>query len=159
MLGTDLTRDVLNGSSEDDDRSNALTTAIQEWWGWFNWCFENSVPIHNSVENLAFSAGESLGIDDDRIQRILKTIDPDCEPSAKYRGGNEACWKKVKKLNRSVFNQQCPSPMKELINQENPNGALTKRTLKTNQKLLKVTPKRTALRKFRTGIKVISQSG
>ena len=118
MLGTDLTRDVLSGNSEDNDRSNALTTAIQEWWGWFNWCFENSVPIYNSVEYLAFSAGESLGIDNDRIERILKTINNNCEPSAKYKSGDEACWKRIKKLNRTVFNQQCPTSIKESIHKE-----------------------------------------
>ncbi|MGH2416560.1 MAG: hypothetical protein ACRDEA_23270, partial [Microcystaceae cyanobacterium] len=44
-----------------------LTTAIQEWQGWLNWCQANGVVVSGSVEDLAHYAGERLGIDSDRV--------------------------------------------------------------------------------------------
>ena len=81
-----------------------------------NWCHENSVTISGHVETLAHYAGEKLGIDGDRVIRILATIDLDqCHPAAHYRGGDESCWRKVRRLDRATFEDNCPNSIKEAI--------------------------------------------
>ncbi len=116
LLGHDDSRKVLNGEDIKGDRSNSLTTAISEWAGWYNWCHENRVTVSGTVENLAHYAGERLGIDSDRINRILATVDLEqCHPAAHYRGGDESCWRKVRRLDRGLFEANCPNNIKDSI--------------------------------------------
>ncbi len=129
MLGHEDSHRVLNGEDIKGDRSDSLTTAISEWAGWFNWCHSNNIPVSGTVENLAHYAGEKLGIDSDRITRILATIDLEqCHPAAHFRGGDEACWRKVRRLDKGSFEQHCPNSIKEAIagghppNHNNNNG-------------------------------------
>lgn len=113
-------KEVLAGNNIHDDRSESLTMAIKEWYGWINWCADNNVPIYGSVENLTFQAGRNLGIDDDRISRILKTVDNPgaCECASFYNGKDKSCWKKVRHYNREVFDMLCPTEIKEIVNKE-----------------------------------------
>ncbi|MEA5537078.1 bifunctional DNA primase/polymerase, partial [Crocosphaera sp. XPORK-15E] len=121
MLGHDDSRRVLNGENIKNDRSDSLTTAISEWAGWLNWCHDNRVAISGNVENLAHYAGEKLSIDGDRITRILATIDLEqCHPAAHYRGGDESCWRKVKRLDRGNYDTNCPDSIKEAISGGHP---------------------------------------
>ncbi len=129
MLGHDESHRVLNGEDIKNDRSDSLTTAIAEWAGWFHWCHSNNIPVSGTVENLAHYAGEKLGIDGDRINRILATIDLEqCHPAAHFRGGDEACWRKVRRLDYRSYNDNCPDSIKEAIsgghppNRNNNNG-------------------------------------
>ncbi|MDJ0731113.1 MAG: hypothetical protein QNJ33_14090 [Crocosphaera sp.] len=122
MLGHEDSHRVLNGEDIKNDRSDSLTTAISEWSGWFNWCHSNNIPVSGTVENLAYYAGEKLGIDSDRITRILATIDLEqCHPSAHFRGGDEACWRKVRRLDRRSYDANCPDSIKEAISGNPPN--------------------------------------
>ncbi|BAY34401.1 hypothetical protein NIES2107_63060 [Nostoc carneum NIES-2107] len=94
-------REILNGNNPTGDRSEALTTLAKEAFGWQNFCFENGISI-SDAENLVELAGNQLGIDSDRIQRIIKTIDPSsCQPSAQYLGGEESCWQKIRRLDNT----------------------------------------------------------
>lgn len=119
MLGHDTSRTILRGDCPTGDRSEALATAIQEWYGWQNWCHATGVTIQGTPEDLARYAGTQLGIDSDRIGRILKTIDPNtCQPAALYCGGEESCWKKIKRLDRATYEQKCPAHIKDAIKRE-----------------------------------------
>jgi len=98
-LITDACRAILGGASEGGDRSSSLAKLIQEVSGWTNWCSANGVRFSGSVEQLASHAGEALGLDAERVARILSSIQlGDCEASAAFMGGDEACWKRVKRL-------------------------------------------------------------
>ena len=99
LLGVAHTLEILNGANPAGDRSASLATAIQEWMGWANWCESNGVGYRGTPHELAHVAGQALGIDADRCDRILATIDPStCTPAAAHRGGDDACWKRVAKL-------------------------------------------------------------
>jgi hypothetical protein len=127
MLGNDTSRDILhgncptgsNGSQPNFDRSEALTTATKEWYGWQNWAQSNGISIFSDAVTLAHYAGTHLGLDFDRINRILHTIDPaSCHPAALYRGGEESCWKKVYRLDKATFKAKCPAHIQEVITTE-----------------------------------------
>jgi P4 family phage/plasmid primase-like protien len=118
-LGTDASRAILNGENPTGDRSEALTTAVREWCGWEDWAESQGIAINGSAEALAFAAGEKLGIDQDRITRILKTIEPsECHPAALHRGGEESCWLKIRRLDGETFRKKCPSAVKQSIYRE-----------------------------------------
>jgi len=119
MLGNTTSREILNGANPTGDRSQALATALQEWYGWHNWAQDNGLALLGDVETLAHHAGGQLGIDSDRINRIIKTIDPaSCHPAAWHRGGDSSCWKKISRLDRATFVAKCPTHIKDSIQQE-----------------------------------------
>lgn len=119
QLGNNNSREILNGANPTGDRSEALATAIQEWHGWTNWASENNISISGDTTTLAIAAGAALGIDSDRIQRILRTIDPtNCYPAALHRGSHESCWKKIYSLDKATFESKCPAHIKDSIKRE-----------------------------------------
>lgn len=119
LLGTDETRDTLGGANPTGDRSEVLTKAIREWYGWENWGSDNNVLISGTTEDLANLAGDALGIDANRIERILKTIDPaSCHPAAAYRGDEVSCWKKIYRLDKGTYDSKCPQFIKDALAQE-----------------------------------------
>ena len=122
QLGHDASRDILRGAYPTGDRSEALATAIQEWFGWENWCQKNQINYSGSTEELALSAGTALEIERDRIARILnpkKAFSPsDCQPAALKRGGEESCWKKISRLDKASFEALCPPHIKDNIKAE-----------------------------------------
>jgi uncharacterized protein YdcH (DUF465 family) len=118
-LGNEPSRQVLRGDDIKGDRSDSLTGAIKEWFGWDNWCDRNNIHPVGTPENLAHQSALGLGIDEDRVGRILKTIDiPSCQPAAYHKGGDESCWKKIWKLDRPSFEANCPEVIKERIKSE-----------------------------------------
>ncbi|MBW4662100.1 MAG: hypothetical protein KME15_25885 [Drouetiella hepatica Uher 2000/2452] len=118
-LGNPKSRAILNGEDATGDRSAALTTAIREWHGWQQWALSNNISVSGSPEDLAHYAGQALGIDSDRVERILKTISPtDCHPAALYKGEQEACWLKIRRLDRVTFDEKCPELLKGTIIQK-----------------------------------------
>lgn len=109
QLGSDLSRDILRGYCPTGDRSEALTTAIREWYGWENWGQNNGIFISGNAMEYAHQAGTQLGLESDRIARILKSVNPtDCQPAALHRGGEESCWRKVRHLDPQTYARQCP---------------------------------------------------
>ena len=117
MLGSDTSRDILHGVSQTGDRSFALTTATKEWYGWQTWALGNGIPISGDATTLAHYAGTQLGLDSDRINRILISINDPTSflPAALYRGGEESCWKKIYRLSKATFEAKCPVHIKEVI--------------------------------------------
>jgi hypothetical protein len=98
-LVTDNTRSSIAGDDWKGDRSETLATAAHDIWGWANWCQTNNVPISGDPESLVFEAGRALELDDDRIERIIKTVDIGAaQPSCVMKGGDESAWKRVRKL-------------------------------------------------------------
>jgi hypothetical protein len=119
QLGHDTSYNILNGGDPKGDRSESLATAIKEWYGWQNFGRENDIPITGTPEELAHYAGQQLGIDSDRVDRIIKGIDPtSCQPAALDRGGEESCWKKIRRLDKPTFEVKCPGHIKDLIEEE-----------------------------------------
>lgn len=116
-LGNRTSREILAGADPKGDRSDSLTTAINEWYGWVNWTAQNGVPISGSPQLLAHHAGQQLGLDSDRINRILKSVNGDVslEPAALRLGGEESCWKKIYKLDKATFDAKCPAHIKDAI--------------------------------------------
>ncbi|MFM7424468.1 MAG: VapE domain-containing protein, partial [Elainella sp.] len=108
-LLTEDCRAILEGTDTEGDRSASLTKLIKEAAGWANWCGSQGFGVGGSAEALAAEAGEALGIDGDRVDRILKTVAlASCQPAAQIRGGDESCWKKVKRLDRATWQQFGP---------------------------------------------------
>jgi hypothetical protein len=119
LLGCETATQILHGNCPTGDRSEALATATQEWYGWQNWASDNGIPISGNATTLVHHAGSLLGLECDRINRILKTIDPTaCQPAALYRGGEESCWKKVYHLSKATFEAKCPPHIKSVITTE-----------------------------------------
>jgi phage/plasmid-associated DNA primase len=116
-LGSRTSREVFDGGNPKGDRSASLTTAINEWCGWVNWTTQNGVTISGNPEELAHHAGTQLGLDTDRIDRILKSVggDVSLEPAALRRGGEEACWKKIRSLDKATFEAKCPAHIKDAL--------------------------------------------
>jgi AAA domain/Bifunctional DNA primase/polymerase, N-terminal len=119
QLGNKTSQEILTGTDTKGDRSDSLTTALREWYGWQNWCDTNDVKITGTAEELAHYAGEKLGIDSARIDRIVKSIgDPSsCAPATQTRGGDEACWKKIHHLDKGTFQTKCPTHIKDSLKQ------------------------------------------
>jgi hypothetical protein len=116
-LGNLTSREILSGANPKGDRSDSLTTAINEWYGWVNWTAQNGVAISSSPEALAHHAGQQLGLDSDRINRILKSVGGgvSLEPAALRLGGEESCWKKIYKLDKAAFEAKCPAHIKTAV--------------------------------------------
>ena len=122
-LGNDISRQVLTGGNPYNDRSQSLTAAIKEWYGWENWARANHVTYSGTAEQLAAYAGGRLGIDGDRVGRILKTIDPDqCHPAALSRGTEDSCWKKIRRLSKEAYESYCPPSIKSALRSLRPNS-------------------------------------
>jgi hypothetical protein len=118
QLGSDLSRDILRGYCPTGDRSEALTTAIREWYGWENWGQNNGIFISGNAMEYAHQAGTQLGLESDRIARILKSVDPtDCQPAALHRGGEESCWRKVRRLDPQTYARQCPPDLQVALSE------------------------------------------
>jgi hypothetical protein len=125
MLGHDESQEILRGADPKSDRSFSLATALNEWYGWQNWTLENGIAVRGTPIELAHHAGAALGIDSERVNRIIKTIDSaSCQPAALLKGGEESCWKKIYKLDRPTFKTKCPAHIKDAIKRDWSGGNL-----------------------------------
>ena len=98
-LITPKNREILEGCIEDSkDKSKALTQLLNDVYGWVNWCKENQIELLDNPLEIANLAGEKLGLDADKIGRVIKSLKANLQPAAKFKGGDEACWKKINKL-------------------------------------------------------------
>ena len=120
LLLNQTAREILAGKNIKDDRSESLTTLINEAWGWFYWCQDNRINVTGTVEELAHYGGSQLGIDSERVERILQGIDTDnsLQPAAQHLGGDKSCWKKIRRLDRATFECKCPEHIKVQIKSE-----------------------------------------
>ena len=121
---TPTSKEILNGTDIKGDRSESLTTLANDVYGWENWLNENNIIYNGNSDDLIRESGQKLGLDDERIERIIKSIDTDSRPSAESQGGDISCWKKIYKLDKN----QVPSHIKKEIsgdfksNQSNKSG-------------------------------------
>lgn len=94
---------IYHCQNEPDDRSAAIAKVANELYGWANWCDANNLTYDPEPWTLLVDLASNLDIDEDRLGRILASIDiDDCQPACVYEGGDEAAWKKVKKLSVDV---------------------------------------------------------
>ncbi|MEM8804440.1 MAG: bifunctional DNA primase/polymerase [Cyanobacteria bacterium P01_G01_bin.38] len=105
---------VLHGDSPFESRSHSLAFALREFYGWENWAAQNRVPISGNAKELAREAGAALGIDCDRIERIIQSIsDPgSCLPATVFTGGEISTWKRVKRTAPQTYHNLCPDSIK-----------------------------------------------
>jgi hypothetical protein len=117
MLGHDESQEILRGANLKGDRSDSLTTALNEWYGWYYWARDNGIAVSGTPIELAHYAGQRLGLDSDRIDRILKSVNADVSltPAALMKGGESSCWKKIRRLDRATFERQCPAHIKDSV--------------------------------------------
>ncbi|NET39607.1 MAG: hypothetical protein F6K19_47880 [Cyanothece sp. SIO1E1] len=136
-LATGKAQAILNGDSPLESRSHSLTFAIQEFYGWENWAAQNRIPISGSADDLAREAGAALGIDTDRIERIIQSIpDPGgCIPATLYSGDETSSWKRVWKIDRGAYDERCPDDIKQLIH-----DSVLKNTLRFGNKAISRRP-------------------
>jgi hypothetical protein len=110
-------RSILHGADPYSDRSHSLSVAVNELFGWHNWASSNSLSVRGLPIDLAYQAGERLGIDSDRIGRIITSVGDlqSKQPAAFYLGGDVSCWKKIYRLDRNSFERFCPSSIQAAI--------------------------------------------
>ncbi|HAJ59195.1 MAG TPA: hypothetical protein DCP31_07975, partial [Cyanobacteria bacterium UBA8543] len=110
-------RSILHGADPYSDRSHSLSVAVNELFGWHNWASSNSLSVRGLPTDLAYQAGERLGIDSDRIGRIITSVGDlqSKQPAAFYLGGDVSCWKKIYRLDRNSFERFCPSSIQAAI--------------------------------------------
>jgi hypothetical protein len=116
-LATAKAQAVLHGDSPLESRSHSLTYALREFYGWENWAAQNRVLMSGNAEELARAAGAALGIDAERVERIMESVaDPaSCTPAAVFAGGETSAWKRVWKLDRGVYQELCPDSIQQSI--------------------------------------------
>jgi hypothetical protein len=116
LLLTDRAKAILNGDNPTGDRSEALTILANEAFGWENWCTQNCITVRDNAAALLNHAGQKLGVDSDRVARILKTINiAECLPSALHLGEGKSCWLKIRRLDKATFEAKCPASIKMLV--------------------------------------------
>ncbi|UKP01596.1 primase-like DNA-binding domain-containing protein [Nostoc sp. UHCC 0870] len=93
-------RQRLEGDVEGMDKSKALTTALNDLYGWVNWCGDKNVQFYGNPQEIALIGGAKLGLAPDRVKRIIESIKDTskCMPACKYKGGDDACQKRVNTL-------------------------------------------------------------
>ena len=116
-LATAKAQAVLHGDSLLESRSHSLTYALREFYGWENWAAQNHISVSGDAEDLARSAGVALGIDGDRIERIIESIsNPEsCTPAAVFAGGEANAWKHILHLDRQVYRNSCPQDIQKAL--------------------------------------------
>ncbi len=116
LLGSKTSWAILQGDNCKEDRSASLTTAYREWCGWERWAASHGIALNRTALDLVHQAGEAMGIDGDRVDRIIQKIDPaQCQPAALHRGGEEDCWKRVRRIDRATFEAVVPQSVRESL--------------------------------------------
>ena len=90
---------ILNGENPCGDRSHSLLVAALELHGWMNWSQRSGVTISGDPDALLLAATERLGVEKDRLDRILKGQNLDtCVPALYQVAGADAVLNKVKRF-------------------------------------------------------------
>lgn len=119
-------RRILEGE-EVTDRSFAMAAAFNEIIGWCNWLNETGVPVRKRPLDIANQVFENIYEYapelDSKFDRILNSIaDPtSLKPalSIASEDGDCAVWKKIKSVNKEIFEKHCPDNVRtELTNKK-----------------------------------------
>jgi hypothetical protein len=117
-LLSQMVQHILAGQLPYEDRSLCLTIAAKESYGWENWTASVGIPIAGAADVLVAQVGANLGIDPERVHRILETIDRgQCLPGIVKAGGEVAAWQRVKWLNWDLYRAACPETIQSEIRQ------------------------------------------
>ena len=82
---------ILNGVDVYGDRSRCLLVAALELYGWVNWAQSMGVAVAGNPDSLLLETATSLGVETDRLQRILKGQPIEASVPAIYQAaGQEA---------------------------------------------------------------------
>jgi hypothetical protein len=125
-LVTTKVQGILNGQDPYQDESMSLVVAARELYGSENWAFANGIPLvgegpggpvsDQRAEALIHRVGDAFGYDEDKLRRCLASINPEtCQPASVYRGDETALWKRVRRLDREVFDARCPQGIQNEI--------------------------------------------
>ena len=77
------------------DRSRCLLVAALELYGWVNWVHSMGVALAGNPDSLLLETATSLGVEGDRIQRILKGQPIESSVPAIYQAaGQDATWER-----------------------------------------------------------------
>lgn len=120
-------RRILDGE-EVTDRSFAMAAAFNEIIGWCNWLRETGVPVHKGPLDIANQVFENIYEYapelDSKFDRILNSItDPtSLQPalSIASEDGECAVWKKIKSVNKEVFDKHCPDNVRTELSKKKP---------------------------------------
>lgn len=99
LIGGKAGEILRGGNPEQGHRSDDLTTLANEAFGWENYCYQTGVRLNGSAQDLLHSVGNDWGLDEGRIDRIIKTIDTAaCRPACIIKGDEQTAEAKIKRL-------------------------------------------------------------
>jgi hypothetical protein len=109
-LVTTKVQGILHGQDPYQDESMSLVVAARELYGSENWAFANGIPlVGDRAGALIHRIGDGFGYDEDKLNRCLASVNPEtCQPASVYRGDEVALWKRVRHLDKAVFEARCP---------------------------------------------------
>ena len=92
---------ILNGEDTHGDRSHSLLVAALELHGWINWSQKSGIRVSGDPEALLLAAAARLGVEQERLNRILKGQNLEtCVPALYQVAGAEAILQKVQRVTR-----------------------------------------------------------
>jgi len=120
-------RSLLEGE-EPEDRSFSMAAALKEILGWCNWLRANDLSLREAPLDIAHHVFENVYQYspelDGKFNRILESLSnaDDLLPAAAFTADNPdaALWKKIKYVDRQLFDQQCPDQIKDAIQRDKP---------------------------------------
>jgi hypothetical protein len=99
QLVTAQVQRILNGENPYGDRSHSLLVAALELHGWMNWAQRSGIPISGDPEALLLTAAETLGVEAERLDRILKGQNLDnCVPALYQVAGADGILQKIRRI-------------------------------------------------------------
>jgi hypothetical protein len=125
LVSQNVSQIINGGAPPGADRSNLLTAVAKELYGWVNWCAAHGLPLAGQAEVLMQATAEGLGIDVDRVTRILESIDQStCQPAMIKAGGEVSGWRRIKRLNWDLYRAACPQTIQQEIRGNLPKAAI-----------------------------------
>ncbi len=120
-------RSMLEGAPV-EDRSFSMAVALKELIGWSNWLGANDLPIRQRPLDMAHQIFENIyeydPALDGKFNRILGSISDASTllPAVAMASeeGETAPWKKIKYVDRALFDSKCPDTIKEQIKAKKP---------------------------------------
>lgn len=106
--------EILQFGAKKGERSDAIAVLANEIFGWVNWLNTNNVPFNGHPYDLlqyAWDRMEDADKDPDKWRRCITKIESDStlDPALYPKGGDEACWAKVRKLARITNFRNMPT--------------------------------------------------
>lgn len=120
-------RAILDGE-EVEDRSYAMASALKEIIGWCNWLNAHGIPVRRAPLDTANQVFENIYEYapelDGKFDRILGSI-TDAQAllpaiAIASDNGEYAVWKKIKAVDRSVFDTMCPDNVRQELKNQKP---------------------------------------